>query len=95
MKKIFGCLLVFAVIMSFSSTCFSKDLKIGYVDIFKVFNDYEKTKDYDKKLEKKKNDVEKNLEAKKTVIEKLQNKMSLLKEDKKAKEEEKLKKEIQ
>ncbi len=95
MKKIFGCLLVFAVIMSFSSTCFSKDLKIGYVDIFKVFNDYEKTKDYDKKLEKKKNDVEKNLEAKKTVIEKLQNKMSLLKENKKAKEEEKLKKEIQ
>ncbi len=95
MKKIFGCLLVFAVIMSFSSTCFSKDLKIGYVDIFKVFNDYEKTKDYDKKLEKKKNDVEKNLEAKKAVIEKLQNKMSLLKENKKAEEEEKLKKEIQ
>ncbi|MCK4519710.1 MAG: OmpH family outer membrane protein [Candidatus Omnitrophica bacterium] len=95
MKRVFGYLLVLAVMVSFSFPCFSKDLKIGYVDIFKVFNDYEKTKDYDKKLEKKKNDVEKNLEAKKTVIEKLQNKMSLLKEDKKAKEEEKLKKEIQ
>ena len=94
MKKIFGCLLVFAVIMSFSSTCFSKDLKIGYVDIFKVFNDYEKTKEYDKKLEKKKNAAEKKLEEKKVTIEKLQNKMSLLKEEERAKKEEELSEEV-
>jgi len=95
MKKIFGCLLVFAVMFSFSSTCFSKDLKIGYVDIFKVFNDYEKTKEYDTKLEKKKNAAEKELEVKKVIIEKLQNKMSLLKEAEKTKKREELSKEVQ
>ena len=80
--------------MSFSSTCFSKDLKIGYVDIFKVFNDYEKTKEYDEKLEAKKNTAEKELEKKKETIEKLQGKLDLLKEGEKAKEEEKLNKEL-
>ena len=94
MRRIIGCLLVLTVMMSFSSTCFSKDLKIGYVDIFRVFNDYEKTKDYDKNLEKRKGDAEKKLEKKKETIEKLQGKLSLLKEDERAKEEEKLNKEV-
>jgi len=94
MKRVIGCLLVFGVMMSFSSTCFSKDLKIGYVDIFKVFNDYEKTKEYDEKLEAKKNVAEKKLEKKKGTIEKLQGKLELLKEGEKAKEEEKLSKEL-
>ena len=70
------------------------DLKIGYIDIFKVFNDYEKTKEYDAKLEKKKNAAEKELEEKKAAIEKLQNKMSLLKKEEKAKKEEELSKEV-
>lgn len=95
MKKICSFLLVLAIAVSFSFPCFSENLKIGYVDIFKVFNEYGKTKEYDKKLEEKKSNVEKTLEEKKVIIEKLQNQMSLLKEDKKAKEEEKLKKEIQ
>ncbi len=94
MRRIIGCLLVLTVMMSFSSTCFSKDLKIGYVDIFKVFNDYEKTKEYDEKLEAKKNTAEKELEKKKETIEKLQGKLDLLKEGEKAKEEEKLNKEL-
>lgn len=94
MRRIFGCLVVFALMMLFSSTCFSEDLKIGYVDIFKVFNDYDKTKEYDQKLEAKKSDVEKQLEKKKGTIEKLQSKIDLLKEDEKAREEEKLNKEL-
>ena len=94
MKKIIGCLLVFVVMMSFSSTCFSKDLKIGYVDIFKVFNDYEKTKEYDEKLEKEKKVIEKKLEKKKEIIVKLQGKLDLLKKDEKVKEEGKLNKEL-
>jgi len=94
MKRIIGCLLVLTVVMSFSSTCFSEDLKIGYVDIFKVFNDYEKTKEYDEKLEAKKKGVEKKLEKKKETIERLQGKLDLLKEGKRAKEEEKLNKEL-
>ncbi|NQT28421.1 MAG: OmpH family outer membrane protein [Candidatus Omnitrophica bacterium] len=94
MRRIVGCLLALTLMMSFSSTCFSKDLKIGYVDIFKVFNDYEKTKDYDKNLEKNKEVAEKKLKEKKEIIEKLQSKLSLIKEDEKAKEEEKLNKEV-
>ena len=92
MRRIIGCLLVLTMMMSFSSTCFSQDLKIGYVDIFKVFNDYEKTKEYDINLEKRKEEAEKKLEEKKETIEKLQGKLDLLKEGEKAKEEEKLNK---
>jgi len=94
MKKIFGCLLVLTVMMSLSSTCFAKDMKIGYVDIFKVFNDYEKTKEYDEKLETKKVDAEKKLVEKKETIEKLQGKLDLLKNGERGKEEEKLSKEL-
>ena len=94
MRRIIGCLLVLTVMMSFSSTCFAKDMKIGYVDIFKVFNDYEKTKEYDEKLEAKKNAAEKKLVKKKETIEKLQGKLDLLKKGEKVKEEEKLSKEL-
>jgi len=94
MKKVFRCLLVLTLMMSFSSTCFSKDLKIGYVDIFKVFNDYEKTKEYDEKLEAKKNAAEAKLEKKKGAIEKLQGKLDLIKKGERVKEEEKLNKEL-
>lgn len=95
MRRILGSLLILALILSFSFIGFAKDLKIGYVDIFKVFNDYEKTKDYDKNLETNKKVAEDKLEKKREVIEKLQSKLSLLKEDEKAKEEEKLSKEVQ
>lgn len=94
MRKIVGFLIVLIIMVSFSSTCFSKDLKIGYVDIFKVFNDYEKTKEYDEKLEVRKTAAEEKLEVKKEIIEKLQNKLGLLKDSQKVKEEAKLEKEI-
>ncbi|MCK4912455.1 MAG: OmpH family outer membrane protein [Candidatus Omnitrophica bacterium] len=94
MKKIVGFFIVLMIMMSFSSTCFSKDLKIGYVDIFKVFNDYDKTKEYDEKLEVRKTAAEEKLEVKKEIIEKLQNKLDLLKDSEKVKEEAKLEKEI-
>ncbi|MDP8289419.1 MAG: OmpH family outer membrane protein [Candidatus Susulua stagnicola] len=94
MKKIVGSLIVAIVIMSFSSTCFSKDLKIGYVNIFTVFDDYEKTKDYDQELEVMKTAAEKKLKIKKEAIEKLQNKLGLLKDSEKVKEEAKLEEEV-
>lgn len=94
MKRIIGSLIVLMMMMSFSSTCLAKDLKIGYVDIFKVFNDYEKTKEYDQKLEVRKSAAEERLEVKKETIEKLQNKLDLLKDSEKAKEEANLEKEV-
>ena len=83
------------MLISFSSTAFSQELKIGYVDIFEVFNEYEKTKEYDAELEKKKTEVEKQLDKKKEEIEKLQSKLSLLTDKQKEKEGAKLSKKMQ
>jgi len=94
MKKLSIFVLVLGLVIGSQSVCFSKELKIGYVNVFKVFNEYAKTKEYDEKLEKNKKEAEKKLEAKKETIEKLQNKLSLLKEKERSSEEEKMKKEI-
>jgi len=94
MRHLVSFLLVLAMAASFSLTSFSKDLKIGYVDIFEVFNEYEKTKEYDKNLEKKKIQAEKKLDSKKETITKLQSKISLLKEKDRAKEQKKISKEV-
>jgi len=95
MKKSLVFLVALGLICSFSLSSFSQDIKIGYVDIFEIFNEYEKTKEYDEKLEKKKESLEKKLESKKTDIEKIQNKLTLLKEEERKKEEEKIAKQIE
>lgn len=95
MSKICKLTLIWVILMSFSFTCFAKELKVGFVDVFEVFNEYEKTKDYDEKLEKKKEEAEKQLDKRKEEIEKLQGKLSLLKEKEQEKEEEKISKKIE
>jgi len=95
MKRFVNCLLIGVLALSLSFTCFAKDMKIGYVNILKVFNDYEKTKEYDEKLEAEKEKAEQKLEAKKVAIEKMQNKLSVLKEKDKKAEEEKIRKKVQ
>ena len=93
MKRYIIFTVAITLVCSFSFALQAKELKIGYVDIFKVFNDYKKTIDYDKTLEVKKEDAEKKLDAKKETIKKIKDKLSLLKEGEKAKEEEKMRKE--
>lgn len=93
MRKIFG-LLVFVLVLSVSFTCFPKDLKIGYVDIIEVFNDYQKTKDYEGVLDVEKKEIEKVLNKKREEIERLNNKMSLLKEKEKEAHQEKIREQI-
>ncbi len=73
---------------------FAKELKIGYVDILEVFNEFEKTKIYDEALEVKKSGLEKDLEVKEKEIEQIQKKMDLLKDEEKAKEEKKIEAQI-
>ncbi len=90
MKKSLVYLLILGVVLSFTCNSFAQDLKIGYVDVFGVFNEYDKTKDYDATLEKKKGEIEKKLEGKKKDIEKMQSKLELLNEGEKVKEEEKI-----
>lgn len=95
MSKVLSFVLVCIMLVSFSSTAFSKELKIGYVNVFEIFNEYEKTKEYDEELEKKKAEVEKQLDKKKEEIEKLQGKLSLLKDKQKEKEGAKISKKMQ
>jgi len=73
-----------------SSTVCPQGLKIGYVDILKLFNQYKKTQDYDKMLGSKRSKKEKLLEEKKEKIKKMQEKLNLLNE----KEQEKQRKKI-
>ncbi|MCF7908660.1 MAG: OmpH family outer membrane protein [Candidatus Omnitrophica bacterium] len=95
MKKFLVFLIALGVMTSLAFTSFSEDLKIGYVDIFKVFNEYQKTKEYDKTLEARKKDIEKQLEEKKNILEKMQKKLSVIKEEEKAKEQEKIAKVVE
>lgn len=90
MKKILVFWAALGLLISFSLSSNSAELKIGYVDIFEIFNDYKKTKEYDAVLEKKKTDEEKKLDTKREEIEKMQGKLSLLKEKEKENEEAKV-----
>jgi outer membrane protein len=90
MRKLLVCAVVLGLLSPISFTVFSKELKIGYVDVFKIFNEYEKTKEYDKKLEEKKNTAEKDLEKKKESLEKMQTKLDVLKAEEKTKEQAKI-----
>ena len=95
MRRVIVCLLVFALVGSVSFTSSAKELKIAYVDSLKVFNDYQKTQDYEKKLDKKKKEIGEKLDAKKDDIKKVESKLTVLKDDKKKAQEEKLKQQIQ
>lgn len=86
MKKLLAILVVFLL----CSVSYAKDLKIGSVDMFKVFQDYNKTKDYDETLKKNTQAKEKELDAKEEEIIKMKNKLDELKDQAKQKEQEKL-----
>ncbi|MBU0694301.1 MAG: OmpH family outer membrane protein [Candidatus Omnitrophica bacterium] len=90
MKRLLVVLLSLGLIGSFSFTAKSAEIKIGYVNIFEIFNEYGKTKEYDEMLEKKKQEEEKKLDTKKKEIEKMQGKLSLLKDKEQDKEQEKI-----
>ncbi len=90
MRKFLSLLVVVSLLLTMPGVSFAKELKVGYVDIFEVFNEYKKTQEYDKALESEKGKEEKVLERKKSEIEKLQSKLSLLNEDQQLKERGKL-----
>ncbi|MFH1771903.1 MAG: OmpH family outer membrane protein [Candidatus Omnitrophota bacterium] len=85
-KRVASFILISGLLFLFLSVSFAEDLKIVIVDFLEVFNEYEKTKQYDQDLEKKKSAREKELEAKREEIENMQNKLSLLKENEQEKE---------
>ena len=94
MKKIIIILTGIFFLGLFSTQVSAKDLKVGYVNIFKVFNEYKKTVDYDKKLAQKQKIKEQEIDKKKDKIKKEQNSLSLLKESEQKKQREKILKEV-
>lgn len=75
--------------ISFIGTATAQAGKIGYVDLSRLFDEYHKTKAYDKVLEAKHTELEKVGQEKVEKIKESESKLALLKEDqKKALEEE-------
>ncbi len=69
--------------------------KIGYVDLSKLFDEYNKTKDYDKVLEEKHNKYVQERDGKIQKLKDQQGKLALLKEEEKAKVQEQMEKDRQ
>ena len=89
MKNVIRNACVVFVFMLFSMTTVSAAEKFGFVDISKAFDSYNKTKDYDKVLEKEQTEKEKERDQKETKLKKLEEKLGLLKEGKKKESKEK------
>jgi len=64
--------------------------KVGFVDLSRVFDGYQKTKDYDVKLDKKQKVKEKDRDKKIKEIKDLQNKISLLNDKEREKTQQKI-----
>ncbi|MFH1768241.1 MAG: OmpH family outer membrane protein [Candidatus Omnitrophota bacterium] len=90
MRRLF--FLISLIILVFSLSAYAKEMKTGVVDLFAVFDNYNKTKDYEKALEEEKeNKIKENkLSEKKEEIMKMQDKLELLKDKEKEKQREKI-----
>lgn len=79
---LFVTVLVFAGILCIPQAALAQ--KIGYVNLGMIFDEYAKTKDQDKVLEKKQNDFETERDAKVKELKGLQDKLALVDEKQKA-----------
>jgi len=78
------------LMVSFSMTTAAEAQKIGYLDLSKTFDNYEKTKDYDKTLEAEHEAYQNARNAKIEKIQELQGKLALLKEEEKQKQQDEI-----
>ncbi|MBF0385612.1 MAG: OmpH family outer membrane protein [Candidatus Omnitrophica bacterium] len=76
---------VFATFIFSSFAC--AEIKLGYVDLSRLFDEYSKTKEYDKVLEEKHKDFQKERNAKIDKINEAQGKLDVLKDEKKKEQE--------
>ncbi|MCR4337829.1 MAG: OmpH family outer membrane protein [Candidatus Omnitrophica bacterium] len=87
--KIFKVLTVFILAAIFLTVGFRGEAtaagKIGFVDLSKIFDGYQKTKEYDEVLGKKQAEYEKSRNAKIEKLKEAQGKLALLKESEKEK----------
>lgn len=86
MKKNMAVLGAVLFCLSLSSLSLAAD-KIGSVDVGKLFDEYEKTKEYSKSLEQKASSYEKERDVKISELKQLQDKLNLLSEAEKEKQQ--------
>ncbi len=84
MKKGLVCALGLFFVLTFFKPAFAAD-KLGYVDLAKIFDEYEKTKEYDKSLEAKAKDFEKEKDSKESELKQSEEKLNLLSDKEKEK----------
>lgn len=84
-----GFIVVGFIFISLFSSQYAFAQKLGYVDLGRLFDEYNKTKDYDKVLEEKQKAYESEREKKVNEVKQLQDKIDMLSEkDKEAKKKE-------
>ena len=90
--KTFKMFMIAAAMMAvvISGTPAAEAGKIGYVDLSRLFDEYHKTKEYDKVLEAKHSELEKIGQEKVEKIKESESKLALLKEDQKKSLEEEI-----
>lgn len=87
MKKSFIAVSVMAFGFLFLSSVYAAPEKFGSVDVGKLFDEYEKTKEYSKSLEDKASSYEKERDVKLSEIKQMQDKLSLLSDSEKEKKQ--------
>ena len=92
-RKILG-VLVLVLCMALSVSAFAKDLKVGCLDMRKVFYEYNKTKEFNQKLEKEDAQVKSEIEKKTQELRKIRDEIDLLSEEAKGKREPELRQKI-
>jgi len=79
----FLAIFIFGIFLT--TTVHAKDMKIAYVELGGIFNNYQKTKDYDTTLQGESQGVQKQMDEMLTKIRDAQGKLAVLKEDEKQK----------
>jgi outer membrane protein len=94
MVKRFLGLIVLTVCLALSTEAFAKELKIGSVDMRKVFYEYKKTKDFNAKLEKEDAKLKEEADKRTQDIRKLKDEIDLLSEEAQEKRQPELRQKI-
>ena len=92
--KIIRTILIFMMVLTLAASAVyaQKDMKIGFVDLSRLFDEHHKTANYDVQLETEHKKFEDERNAKIEKIQEAQGKLALLNEDKKASLEEEIEK---
>ena len=85
-KKLLG-LAILILCFALSSAAFAENSKIGYADRRKIYSEYEKAKNFNKKLEKEDGEVKSEIEKRSKELRKLYEETELLSDDAKKKKE--------